>query len=79
MKNESNQIPKFGLMTLKTIIGDKKQGIPPIIPVGRTNWYLGVKAGIYPQPYRLGRINVWAVEDIQDFVARLKSGKNSQH
>ena len=43
----------------------------PIIPVGKTCWWAGVKSGRFPAPVRLGsRLTVWRVEDIREFIAR---------
>lgn len=61
-------IPLTGYMCLKQIIGDFKSEPPviPIIPVGNTTWWEGVKSGRFPKPIKLGpRTTVWRVEDIQ--------------
>jgi prophage regulatory protein len=35
------------------------------LPIGRSTWWAGVKAGRYPKPVKLGpRITAWRVEDI---------------
>lgn len=53
------------------IVGDRKRGIEPIVPVGKSSWWAGVKKGIYPQPVKLGyRITAWRAEDVY----RLGSG-----
>lgn len=47
------------------IIGDKRRGIEPIIPVSRSTWLLGCESGLYPKPVKLGpRCNVWHESDI---------------
>lgn len=41
--------------------------------IGRTKWYAGLKAGIFPQPLKVGkRANFWRKSDIFNF---LKTGK----
>lgn len=41
-------------------------GTPAIIPVKKTCWWDGVKAGRFPKPVKLGpRVTVWRVEDIR--------------
>ncbi len=42
-------------------------GIVPLVPICKSQWWAGVAAGRYPQPYRgLGaRTTVWRVEDIR--------------
>lgn len=62
-------IPEIGLVRLSQIIGDKKKGIPPIIPVSKSTWWDGVKKGIYPKPVKLGeRTTCWRVEDIRALI-----------
>ena len=40
------------------------------IPVGKSTWWEGVKAGRFPQPIKLGpRITVWRVEDIENLIS----------
>ena len=56
-----------GLLRLKQIIGDPKADPPepPIIPISRSAWFEGVRAGRFPKPIKLGpRTTAWRVEDI---------------
>ncbi len=70
MQNEAilapiNILPETGLVRLSQILGDKKKGIPPIIPVSKSAWWAGVKSGRYPKPIKLGeRTTCWNVADI---------------
>jgi len=48
-----------------------RPGMPPIIPVSKTSWYAGIKAGIYPAPIHLGKTAVWRVTDIRSLLDRL--------
>lgn len=52
-------------LSLDEIIGNRKKGIPPIIPVSKSTWYAGVKSGRYPKSYEVsvGRV-VWRGSDI---------------
>ena len=47
-----------------------RPGIPPIIPISKTQWYAGIKAGVYPAPTHLGRTAVWRVSDIRALLDR---------
>ncbi len=59
-------LPREGFVRLSRFLGP---GRP--IPVGRSTWYAGVRAGRFPQPVRLGpRIAVWRVEDIRELIER---------
>ncbi len=67
----SSQLPDFGYLRLKQIIGDPTTDppCPPIIPVSRATWYQGIKDGRFPKPVKLGaRIAVWRVEDIRALI-----------
>ena len=48
------EIPR--LLRLKQIIGDlnAKPPIPPILPISKSNWWEGVKAGRYPKAIKIG-------------------------
>jgi prophage regulatory protein len=59
-------LPDTGFVRLTQIIGDRKRGIPGVLPVGRTSFLNGVKSGKYPQPVKLSERTVgWRVEDIR--------------
>ncbi|KAA0889936.1 AlpA family transcriptional regulator [Pusillimonas sp. ANT_WB101] len=63
---QTNKLPATGLLRLKQIIGDKKAGIHPLIPVSRETWYTGMRSGRYPQSVKIGAQAVaWRVEDIR--------------
>ncbi len=70
-------IPEAGFLRLFQIIGDKKRGILPIIPVSKSTWWKGVGDGRFPKPVKLGpRTTAWSAEDISSLLERL-SGKGS--
>lgn len=59
-------LPETGFVRLPQIIGDRKRGIPGVLPVGRTSFLNGVKSGKYPQSVKLSERTVgWRVEDIR--------------
>lgn len=50
----------------------REPAVLSIIPVGRSTWWAGVKAGRYPKPVKLGaRMTAWRVEDIRALIASL--------
>jgi len=66
-------ISSRGYLRLPQIIGDKKAGTIPIIPVGKTTWWAGVKSGRYPQPVKLSeRCTAWRTRDILELADRLQ-------
>ena len=65
-------LPQFGLLRLSQILGDKRMGIPPIIPVSKSTWWAGVKSGRYPKPVKLSaRCTCWRIDDIRALIARV--------
>jgi prophage regulatory protein len=66
-----SQIPDAGYVRLAQIIGNRrsKPPVPPIIPVSKSTWWEGVRAGRFPKPVKLGpRITVWRAEDIRAMI-----------
>lgn len=62
-------LPQEGLVRLTQIIGDQRRGIVAVIPVSRSTWYAGVRAGRYPAPKKLGGVSAWDVADIRRLIA----------
>ena len=62
-----NCLPESGYLRLSQIIGCKKTGQAPIIPVSRSTWLAGVKTGRFPKPTKAfgKRISAWNVTDIR--------------
>jgi predicted DNA-binding transcriptional regulator AlpA len=70
-------IPETGYLRLHQIIGNPKASPPvtPIIPVGRSTWWAGVRSGKFPAPVKLGPgITAWRAEDIREYIAKAASG-----
>lgn len=58
--------PEVGFIRLLQIIGDRKRGIPGVLPISRTSFLNGVKSGKYPKPVKLSERTVgWRAEDIR--------------
>ncbi len=68
----AHQFPESGFLRLKQILGSPHANppLPPIIPVSKSTWWLGVQSGRYPNPIKLSpRVTVWRVEDIRALIA----------
>jgi len=64
------QIPNTGYLRLSQILGNAKT--PPLIPVGKSTWWAGVKSGRYPKPVKLSeRCTAWRAEDILSLIQKL--------
>ena len=64
-------LPDTGFLRLTQIVGNPEASppLPPIIPVGKSTWWAGVKDGRYPKSVKLGpRITAWRVEDIRALI-----------
>ena len=67
-----NQLPIDGLLRISQICGDRKRGIPPIVPVSRSTWWAGVASGRFPQPVRLGsKLTFWKAADIRALLEKI--------
>ena len=63
-KNVNLELPKEGFVRLPQILS--------VIPISKSQFWLGVKNGRFPQPIKLGaKTTVWRVEDIRAFIVRL--------
>lgn len=70
------QLPDTGFLRLRQILGDPSAAppIPPIIPIGKSAWWAGVRSGRYPAPVKLGpRTTAWSVESIRQLIAETAS------
>lgn len=64
MQNKQSTIA-LGYLRIWQIVGDRKRGIEPLLPVGRSTFLAGVKSGKYPKPVKLGeRTTAWRKSDI---------------
>ncbi len=65
------QLPETGFLRLSQIIGNPRTNplVPPLIPIGRSSWWNGVRTGRFPKPVKLGpRTTAWRVEDILSLI-----------
>lgn len=70
----ANILPETGYLRLVQIIGAPKAQppVPPLIPVGKSTWWAGVKSGRFPKPVKLGpRITAWRAEDIRELIGQM--------
>lgn len=66
-------LPETGFLRLPQIIGDTSATppIPAVVPVSKSSWWAGVRAGRYPKPVKIGpRTTAWRVEDIRALIAQ---------
>lgn len=66
-----------GFLRVSQIIGDPRSNPPkpPIIPISKSGWWLGIKNGIYPKGIKLSpRVTVWRTADILALIANSDRG-----
>ena len=61
-----SEFPDIGFVRLKGVLAPHGP-----IPVSKSSWWEGVRAGRFPQPVKLGpRTTVWRRRDILDLIER---------
>jgi predicted DNA-binding transcriptional regulator AlpA len=56
-----DDIPETGFLRLSQVLS--------VIPLGKTSWWNGVKAGRFPKPVKLSkRCTAWRAEDIHQLI-----------
>lgn len=76
----NNPLPDTGFCRERQILGDPNASppVPPILPISRSAWWEGVRAGRYPKPVKLGpKTTVWRVEDIRALLDRVSAGEGA--
>lgn len=68
MSKQSISIPERGFLRLKQVL--------QVIPVGKTKWHEGIKAGKFPAPIKLGRCSLYRARDIAELITRIENGEN---
>jgi prophage regulatory protein len=70
MTTPSNPLPETGYLRIWHIVGNKKRGIPALIPVSRSTFLAKVKSGEYPiKAVKLGQsTTAFRVEDIRKLI-----------
>jgi predicted DNA-binding transcriptional regulator AlpA len=64
----SNQyrLPETGFVRIDGVLAPKGP-----LPISRSSWWSGIKAGRYPKPVKLGpRTTAWRVEDIRALITQ---------
>ena len=75
MVDVPRKFPEFGLVRLAEIVAPNG-----VLPVSRSSFLAGVKAGRFPQPVKLGpRITAWDAAEIRAFIAALQGRDTVMH
>jgi prophage regulatory protein len=72
-------LPATVFLRLHQIIGDRRRGIPGVLPISRTSFLNGVKTGKYTKPIRLSaRTVAWPSFEIDSINTALIAGKSDE-
>lgn len=66
--NDRKPLPPEGFVRLRQIIGPAGP-----LPVSRSSFYAGIKAGRWPAPRKCGAMSLWSVVELRASLARLES------
>jgi prophage regulatory protein len=68
-------LPEYGYLRVRQILGDRKRGILPLIPVSRSTWFRGIREKRYPAGLLLStRVRVWSVSEIREIIEHPGAG-----
>lgn len=66
---ETAQFPAQGYLRIWQILGDRRRGVSPLIPISRSSWFKGINEGRFPKGLLLGpATRVWTVESIRELL-----------
>ncbi len=64
--NYGYSLPKEGFIRLPQVLA--------VIPVSKTQFWLGIKEGRFPPPVKLGaRTSAWRVSDIRELIEKISN------
>jgi prophage regulatory protein len=73
----SDKYQDVALLRIQQIIGDKRLGIAPLIPISKSNFLARVASGEYPKPVKLGPKSIaWRAYEIKALIAGLPTPDN---
>src|SRR5260221_45860 len=74
METSTRNQPDLGFLRLGQIIGDRRRGIQPLIPISASSWWAGCKSGKYPTPIKIGpNVTVWKRSSVLELLERLSA------
>jgi prophage regulatory protein len=67
-------IPTEGFIRVSQLIGCRRRGIVPILPISRSGMYAAIRDGRIPPPQKIGRkVIAWPAEQIRAMIDGLKA------
>jgi len=72
MRSTAQQnLPEAGFVRLPQILA--------VIPIGKSSWWAGIRAGRFPQGIKIApRTTAWHVEDIRELIKSIPTQQNGK-
>lgn len=71
-------IPAEGFVRVSQLIGCRRRGIVPILPISRSGMYAAIREGRIPAPLKLGpKVIAWPAEQIRAMIEGMKGAAPS--
>jgi predicted DNA-binding transcriptional regulator AlpA len=64
----TNSQPVDPLLRFPDVFGDRRRGIPGLIPMSKSKAYDMIKKGLLPQPVHIGRNSFFRLSTIQQVI-----------
>jgi prophage regulatory protein len=66
-------IPAEGFVRVSQLLGCRRRGIVPILPISRSGMYAAIKDGRIPPPIKLGpKVIAWPAEVVRVMIDQMK-------
>jgi prophage regulatory protein len=69
-------IPAEGFVRVSQLLGCRRRGIVPILPISRSGMYAAIRAGRIPPPIKLGpKVIAWPAEVVRAMIDQMKEAR----
>jgi prophage regulatory protein len=65
-------IPAEGFVRVSQLLGYRKRGIVPILPISRSGMYAWIRDGRFPAPMKVGKVIAWDAAVVREALAGMK-------
>jgi prophage regulatory protein len=65
-------IPAEGLVRVSQLLGCRRRGLVPILPISRSGLYAWIRDGRFPAPMKLGKVIAWDAAVVREALAGMK-------
>jgi prophage regulatory protein len=65
-------IPAEGFVRVSQLLGCRRRGLVPILPISRSGLYAWIRDGRFPAPMKLGKVIAWDAAVVREALAGMK-------